>query len=91
MITIYNLYFTDSNLSPEAVLSHEAGHLAGLNDQELPRKAPPGIGRYSTLTQQRGAYGAGAASWLAANNPSLARRNNDNYQCFVLGNICGGP
>jgi len=88
-ITIRPLFFSGKiSMSQASVIFHEGGHLAGLRDQVMPAGSPPNFGRES-LGERRG-YGVSATDWLGANDPSLARRNNDSYHCFVVP-ACGGP
>ena len=77
-----------NGLTQAGVLIHETGHSSGLHDLENPYGMPTGFGRYSLGTWR--SYGNSATSWLGANDPVRALRNNDNYHCFVVLN-CGGP
>ncbi len=75
-ITIHDGFFSHSNKG--FVIAHEAGHLAGLNDRDLPSNAPYGLGINGK------AYGNAATNWLGANDPKRALRNNDSHICLVI-------
>ncbi len=72
------------------IISHEAGHTGKtpLTDIQLPDAAGD-LGRLDSKRVRR-AYGTGAVDYLARNNPGLARKNNDSYQCLANPQ-CGGP
>ncbi len=84
-INVYANYRKEDTAWNAYAIQHESGHLAGKTDQMMPAGVPAGVGRVSTTPGFVGviAEGQAAASWLGANAPDTAEKNNDNYQCFV--------
>lgn len=75
-----------ASLSLSFVISHEAGHGIGITDLRIPELQALGYARSSANR----AYGSRATTWLGANYPDKAGRNNDNYQCLAHGDdVCG--
>jgi len=85
MTEIYAGYDPGATDYNEYYVRHEAAHMIGITDQQMPRSAPAGLGRES-----RGggwdawlAEGRPAALWLGKFAPDKAVNNSDSYQCFV--------
>lgn len=79
-----------SPLTQSFALFHEGGHLAGKKDLPYSTLGPLNWGRTDSQGVLR-AYGSGAANYLSSHDPDSAKKNNDNYNCFVYGDVTCGP